>query len=130
VAALTGVAVNDVVVAPPEVKLDDKLEIVLEAPQACPRYVGQIIRGVNPAARTPVWMQERLRRAGIRSLGPLVDVTNYVMLELGQPMHAFDLATLEGGIRVRFAKPGETLELLNGDVVELDGDTLVIADAV
>jgi len=107
---------------------DDRIGIRLEASDACQRYVGRIIRGVNPAASTPLWMRERLRRVGIRSLGPVVDVTNYVMMELGQPMHAFDLATLEGDVRVRMASPGETLKLLNGDSVTLNPDTLVIAD--
>ncbi|HHO69748.1 MAG TPA: phenylalanine--tRNA ligase subunit beta [Gammaproteobacteria bacterium] len=109
--------------------LEDALPITVAAPQACPRYLGRVIRGIDPAARTPLWMQERLRRGGIRSLGPLVDVTNYVMLELGQPMHAFDLARLAGGIEVRHARPGETLTLLDESVIELDEDTLLIADA-
>ncbi|WP_207063775.1 phenylalanine--tRNA ligase subunit beta [Motiliproteus sp. SC1-56] len=108
--------------------IDDRFPIEIEAPEACPRYVGRVIRGINPAASTPVWMQERLRRGGIRSIDPVVDVTNYVMLELGQPMHAFDLAELEGGIRVRKAETGEKLVLLDGQEIELDSDTLVIAD--
>jgi phenylalanyl-tRNA synthetase beta chain len=97
-------------------------------PADCPRYVGRVIRGVDPAAETPLWMKERLRRAGVRSLGPLVDVTNYVMLELGQPMHAFDLNRLHGGIEVRRARPGDRLELLNGVVVKPDVETLLITD--
>ena len=108
--------------------LDDVFPVTLLDPTDCPRYVGRVIRGVYPAAETPWWMKERLRRASIRSLGPLVDVTNYVMLELGQPMHAFDLGRLAGGIEVRRARPGERLELLNGSVVEPDGETLLIAD--
>jgi phenylalanyl-tRNA synthetase beta chain len=108
--------------------LDLTFPVTLHDPMACPRYVGRVIRGVNPAAETPSWMKERLRRAGLRGLGPLVDVTNYVMLELGQPMHAFDLGRLTGGIEVRRARPGERLELLNGATVEPDGDTLLIAD--
>lgn len=108
--------------------LGDVFPVALLDPADCPRYVGRVIRGVDPAAETPLWMKERLRRAGIRSLGPLVDVTNYVMLELGQPMHAFDLNRLSGGIEVRRARPGEKLELLNGVVVEPDGETLLIAD--
>jgi len=116
--------------AVPEVAaaIDDRLDIRLEAPHACPRYLGRIIRGVDVKAASPMWLVERLRRAGIRSLGPVVDVTNYVMLELGQPMHAFDLATIDGGIVVRKARNGETLELLNGQTVTLRDDTLVIAD--
>lgn len=108
--------------------LEATFPVALLDPVGCPRYVGRVIRGVNPAAETPLWMKERLRRAGVRSLGPLVDVTNYVMLELGQPMHAFDLGRLSGGIEVRCARPGERLELLNGSVVELDHETLLIAD--
>ncbi len=108
--------------------LDADFPIVLETPEDCPRYVGRIIRGVDPTATTPLWIGERLRRAGVRSLGPLVDVTNYVMLELGQPMHAFDLDKLSGGIRVRRAETGETLTLLDGNQVTLDPETLLIAD--
>ncbi len=108
--------------------LDDVFPVALLDPADCPRYVGRVIRGVNPAAETPLWMKERLRRAGLRSLGPLVDVTNYVMLELGQPLHAFDLGRLTGGIEVRRARSGERLELLNGAVVEPDAETLLIAD--
>ncbi len=108
--------------------LDDVFPVALLDPADCPRYVGRVIRGVNPAAETPLWMKERLRRAGARSLGPLVDVTNYVMLELGQPMHAFDLGRLTDGIEVRRARPGDRLELLNGAIIEPDAETLLIAD--
>ncbi len=102
--------------------------IRVDAPQACPRYVGRIIRNVDMTAQAPLWMQERLRRSGIRSIDPVVDVTNYVMLELGQPMHAFDRAHVSGGIVVRMAKEGESLTLLDGQQVNLSPDTLVIAD--
>ena len=108
--------------------IDDILPISVAAQAECPRYLGRVIRGVNMAAETPLWMQERLRRSGNRSLGAVVDVTNYVLLELGQPMHAFDLAKLKGGVQVRLATAGEKLTLLNEDEVELDGETLVIAD--
>lgn len=108
--------------------IDDTLTISVTAPDACPRYLGRVFRGVNVAAETPLWMQERLRRSGVRSLGAVVDVTNYVLLELGQPMHAFDLAKLNGAIHVRLATTGEKLRLLNEEEVELDGETLVIAD--
>ncbi|MEX0386364.1 phenylalanine--tRNA ligase subunit beta [Spiribacter onubensis] len=104
------------------------LEVTLESPADCPRYCGRVVHGVDTQAPTPTWLAERLRRAGIRPLGIVVDITNYLMLELGQPMHAFDLATLVGGIRVRQARPGERLELLNGDTVSLGADTLVISD--
>jgi phenylalanyl-tRNA synthetase beta chain len=106
----------------------DTFAVDVEAPAACPRYLGRVIRGVDSTAGTPMWMQERLRRSGIRSLGPLVDVTNYVLLELGQPMHAFDLARLSGGIRVRYATQDERLTLLDEREISLDSDTLVIAD--
>lgn len=120
---VTEVAAGDVAAA-----VDDRPAIRVEAPDGCPRYLGRIVKGIDPTARSPIWLTERLRRAGIRSLGPVVDVTNYVMLELGQPMHAFDLAKLEGGIVVRYAKLGETLELLNGQTLTLQDDSLVIAD--
>ena len=108
--------------------IDDTFPVVLSDPEDCPRYVGRVIRGLDPAAETPLWMQERLRRSGLRSLGPLVDVTNYVMLELGQPLHAFDLHRLSGKIEVRRARPGDTLELLNGQHVEPEDDVLLITD--
>jgi phenylalanyl-tRNA synthetase beta chain len=107
----------------------ERLPVSLRAPAACARFAGRVIRGVDPSAVTPLWMRERLRRAGMRSLGPLVDVTNYVMLELGQPMHAYDLRQLDGRIEVRLARPGERLELLDGSLVALEPDMLVIADA-
>lgn len=125
--------VNQSVVSGPAVasvkaSIDETFPIIVDAPSDCPRYIGRVIRGVNVKAETPLWMQERLRRSGIRSLGPVVDVTNYVLLELGQPMHAFDLAKLTKGIIVRRAKSGEKLALLNEQEVELDTETLVIAD--
>lgn len=110
--------------------IDESFPITLEAPEGCPRYLGRVIRNIDPAAQTPIWMQERLRRSGLRSLGPLVDVTNYVMLELGQPMHAFDLRRLKGGIIVRWAREGEKITLLDGREIALDSETLVIADSV
>lgn len=108
--------------------IDERPSISVEEPGRCPRYVGRIIRGVDPSAPTPLWMKERLRRCGQRSLGPLVDVTNYILLEMGQPLHAFDLTRVQGGIRVRCAKPGERLATLDGDTRELQNDMLVIAD--
>ncbi len=97
-------------------------------PAVCPRYVGCVVRGINPRAVTPLWMQERLRRSGLRSISPVVDISNYVMLELGQPMHAFDLDRLSGGIQVRFARPGEKITLLDEQQLAMTADTLVIAD--
>jgi phenylalanyl-tRNA synthetase beta chain len=106
-----------------------RVPVQLMAPAACPRYLCRVVRNLDPRAATPLWMQERLRRSGLRSLGIVVDVTNYVLLELGQPMHAFDLESIRAPIEVRMARAGEALRLLNGDRVELRDDTLVIADA-
>ena len=106
----------------------EKFPVRLEAPAKCPRFAGRVIQGVNPAARTPLWMRERLRRAGLRPIRPVVDVTNYVMLELGQPLHAYDLRRLRAGITVRNASAGEKLLLLDGREIALDPSVLVIAD--
>lgn len=102
--------------------------VALAAPEACPRYCGRVIQGVNANAATPLWMQQRLERSGLRSISPLVDVTNYVLLEYGQPLHAFDDAHLHGGMTVRWAREGECLTLLNGQDVTLTPDMLVVAD--
>ncbi|WP_445398563.1 phenylalanine--tRNA ligase subunit beta [Zobellella sp. An-6] len=109
--------------------IDERVEIRLDAPAACPRYLGRVVKNIDVKAETPLWMQEKLRRCGIRSIDPVVDITNFVLLEWGQPMHAFDLARLDGGIVVRQAEPGEKLILLDGNEVSLNGDTLVIADS-
>jgi phenylalanyl-tRNA synthetase beta chain len=106
----------------------DRRAVRLEALAACPRYAGRIVRGVNARAQTPAWMARRLERSGLRTISALVDVTNFVMLETGQPLHAFDDRVLEGGIVVRFARAGERLRLLNGQDIELASDLLVIAD--
>ena len=106
----------------------DEPSIEVSAADACPRYLGRIVRNVNVKAETPLWMVEKLRRSGTRTIDPVVDITNYVLLELGQPMHAFDLNQVDGGIRVRMAEQGEKLTLLDGQEVELNADTLVIAD--
>ena len=129
VGVINRVPVTSVVVEPVPAQIDDRCEVRLSAPQACPRYVCRIIREIDPGARTPLWMQERLRRSGIRAISPVVDVTNYVMLELGQPMHGFDLALLDHHIEVRMAQPEERLALLDGREVPLRADTLGIADA-
>ncbi|MFP8966034.1 phenylalanine--tRNA ligase subunit beta [Pokkaliibacter sp. CJK22405] len=107
---------------------DATFPIRIEAPQACPRYLGRVMKGINLGVATPQWMQEKLRRSGVRSIDPVVDVTNYVLLELGQPMHAFDMAQLNGGVVVRMAKPEEKLVLLDGSEITLAEDELVIAD--
>ena len=108
--------------------IDDRFDVALEAPEACPRYLCRVVRDIDPGATTPDWMIEKLRRSGLRAISPVVDITNYVLLELGQPMHGFDLAKLEGGIRVRMAEQGEQLLLLDGGEAVLRADTLVIAD--
>jgi phenylalanyl-tRNA synthetase beta chain len=103
--------------------------VTLEAPAACPVFASRVIRGVKTGVSSPAWLRERLRRVGINSISPIVDVTNYVMMDLGQPMHAYDLARVEEGIRVRLAKPGERLTLLDDEEYVLDPEYLVIADA-
>ncbi|MCO8168049.1 phenylalanine--tRNA ligase subunit beta [Pseudomonas sp. 21LCFQ02] len=122
-APVTRVQVPAVAASHDEVRPVDVL-----APQACPRYLGRVIRNVDLSRPTPLWMVERLRRSDIRSIDAAVDITNYVMIELGQPLHAFDLAEINGGIRVRMAEEGEKLVLLDGQEVTLRADTLVIAD--
>ncbi len=128
VGVINRMPVSPVSADPVPAALADEFPVVLDAPADCPIYVGRVIRNIDPRAATPVWMQERLRRSGLRSVSPVVDVTNYVMLELGQPMHAFDLDTLTERIRVRRGRPGERLTLLDGTGVALDDDVLVIAD--
>ena len=128
VAVLNRCAVTAPVIAAVTLALAETFPLTVTAPAACPHYLGRVVRGLDHTAETPLWMRERLRRSGLRSLGPLVDVTNYVLLELGQPMHAFDLAALHGGINVRWAKPGESFTLLDGKNITLDAETLVIAD--
>lgn len=128
VSAIADVPIEPFKVAECAAQHDSTFAVELGEPAACANYVGRVICGIDFKQQSPLWLKEKLRRSGLRSLGPVVDVTNYVMLELGQPMHAFDLAQLSGGIRVRFAHAGESLVLLNGDTVELDSETLVIAD--
>ena len=108
--------------------IDDRLPVHVQAPTACPKFVGRVIRGINRAARSPLWMRERLRRAGVRPISAVVDVTNYVLLELGQPMHAYDLTKVHGSIDVRLAREGEEVALLDGRTIPLKPDVLVIAD--
>ncbi|WP_417882764.1 phenylalanine--tRNA ligase subunit beta [Vibrio rumoiensis] len=108
--------------------IDDTVSIEVKASAACPRYLGRVVKNVNVTAQTPLWMQEKLRRCGIRSIDPVVDITNFVLLEQGQPMHAFDLAKIDGGIVVRLAEQDEKLTLLDGTEAKLNADTLVVAD--
>lgn len=129
ISALTGAKFKPPVIKPTIARHAQKISVKLDAPQDCPRYVGRIIRDIQLAAQTPLWMKEKLRRSGLRSIHPVVDVTNYVMLELGQPMHAFDLDTLRGAIHVRHAGKNETLVLLDGHLIKPEAGTLLIADA-
>jgi phenylalanyl-tRNA synthetase beta chain len=136
--SLTGVAreVSAITGAPatlPEVPavvatIADQRAVVLDAPAACPLYLGRVLKGVDARAPTPEWMKRRLERSGIRAISALVDVTNYVMLELGQPLHAFDNTKLDGAMHARMAKPGEKLLLLNEQTIAVDADILMIAD--
>lgn len=128
VAALTEAALKTQEPCAVKPSIDASLKVVIEVPEDCPRYVGRVIKNLKPEAVTPMWMQERLRRSGIRCIHPIVDVTNYVMLELGQPMHAFDLGKINNKIIVRKAKPAETLVTLDAELLELSSDVMVIAD--
>ena len=128
VAAITGSPLKPVDTPAVHAASSDRIEIALEEKAACPRYCGRIVHGVDSRATAPRWMVQRLERSGLRSISAIVDVTNYVMLELGQPLHAFDYARIDGGIRVRFGGKGEKLTLLNGLEIALDTNLLVIAD--
>ncbi|MBN8740201.1 MAG: phenylalanine--tRNA ligase subunit beta [Lysobacterales bacterium 69-70] len=128
VAALFGAPLQDVSAAPVQIGSAAVRGVHLDAAADCPRYLGRVIEGITPAAASPLWLKERLRRAGLRPISAVVDVTAYVMLELGQPMHAFDNARLDGDIHARRATAGEKLALLDGSEVTLDDSFLVIAD--
>ncbi len=129
VAVLNDCALSEPVIEPVAAAIPDTFPVTVSHADGCPRYLGRVIRGVDVGRGTPPWLAEKLRRCGLRPIDPVVDVTNFVLLELGQPMHAFDLARLEGGIDVRLARPGETLVLLDGSDVPLRPDTLLITDA-
>lgn len=128
VAVLNNLPLNEpsVISVPPEI--DDILPVQIQNAAACPRYCGRIIRDINLGAQTPLWLSERLRRGGVRAVHPVVDIMNYVMMELGQPMHAFDLNQVQGEINVRFGRGKEQLKLLDGQDVVLSDNVLVIAD--
>ncbi|MCG8371612.1 MAG: phenylalanine--tRNA ligase subunit beta [Proteobacteria bacterium] len=128
VAALTGAELKDSAVGSIDATIDDVYPVELVEPAGCPRFAGRLVKGIDAAATSPLWMIERLRRAGLRGISPVVDVTNYVMLELGQPLHAYDAALLQGPIRPRLAKTGEKLTLLDEKEIELDDDTLIVTD--
>ena len=127
-AALTGARSTPVIVKPAKINSRLKTDVTVGAKSACACYTGRVIEGIDPQAVTPTWMKERLRRSELRSIHPVVDITNYVMLELGQPMHAFDLDCLKGGINARMARKNEALTLLDGKTISLDPADLVIAD--
>ncbi|MBX2858082.1 MAG: phenylalanine--tRNA ligase subunit beta [Cellvibrionaceae bacterium] len=129
-AALTRQGLRSPEIEPVAPQTDASLPIQLAAPAACPRYLGRVIKGVDISKPSPFWLREKLRRAGLRSIDAVVDVTNYVLIELGQPMHAFDLDKLKGQIGPRMAQAGEKITLLDGQELSLKPDTLVIADAV
>lgn len=126
VAALTGAKLQVCEFEPVQPTIDDRLPVKIEAPDLCGRFAGRIIRGVNAKAETPAWMKKMLERAGQRSISALVDISNFVMLELGRPTHVFDIQRLQGGLTVRWAREGEQLELLSGQVVDLQPDVGVI----
>jgi phenylalanyl-tRNA synthetase beta chain len=128
VAALTGSPLKPPDVAPVPASIDDTLPVEIPLPEGCPSFAGRLIRNIDPTARSPLWLVERLRRSGLRGISPVVDITNYVMLELGQPLHAYDAARVQGAIRPRLAKPGEKVTLLDEKDVVVNEDTLVIAD--
>jgi phenylalanyl-tRNA synthetase beta chain len=128
VAVLNRCEVTPVAIEAVKPQIDDSFPVSIEAGQDCPRYIGRVIRNVDLSKPSPLWMQEKLRRSGVRPIDAAVDVTNYVLLELGQPLHAFDLALLNEGIRVRHAAKGETLTLLDGQELKLNAGDLVIAD--
>ncbi len=131
VAALTGAALRLPDATPVLVSIDDRLSVEVQAPDLCGRFAGRVIRNVNARAATPKWMVSRLERAGQRSISALVDISNYIMLELGRPTHVFDLDRISGGLTVRWARQDETLELLNGQTVKLDSDVgIITADGV
>jgi phenylalanyl-tRNA synthetase beta chain len=128
VAALYNLPAKAPLVRPAVVSALPSREVIVDDAQGCPHYVGRVVTKLNPKARTPDWMRERLRRSGIRAIHPVVDITNYVLLELGQPMHGFDNARLSGPVRVRRAKAGEKLALLNEQTIELGTADLLITD--
>ena len=129
VAAITGAVTHFETVSPVAADLQQTKTVTVSEPAACPRYCGRLVSGINAQASTPGWMVKRLERSGLHSISAVVDITNYVLLQLGQPMHAFDAAKLSGDVSVRFAKENESLALLNDQTVQLKTDDLVIADA-
>ena len=121
VSAITGATLCTPKWTPVNIAIQDRLKVAVESTDLCGRFAGRVIRGVNPQAKTPDWIVQRLSRAGQRSISALVDLSNYVMLEMGQPTHVFDIDKLSGDLSIRWAKSGESLELLNGQTVTLQG---------
>lgn len=130
VALLKGVALRSVTVEPCTIDTNEQMTVTVECAKDCPNYLGQTLIDVDRSRPTPLFIRERLRRSGLRPLNLIVDITNYVLLELGQPLHAFDAEKISGGVRVRRARAGEDLILLNGESVSLEPEVLVIADEV
>jgi phenylalanyl-tRNA synthetase beta chain len=128
ISALTGSPLKLPDVASVAVSTEDTLPVEIPLPEGCPSFAGRLVRNIDPTARSPLWLVERLRRSGLRGISPVVDITNYVMLELGQPLHAYDAARVQGAIRPRLAKHGEKVTLLDEKDVVVNEDTLVIAD--
>src|SRR4029079_3388156 len=129
VAALTGAPLKPPQIAAVPKRNNETFPIKISSADGCGRFTARVVRNVDAAARTPEWIRRRLERSGQRSISALVDVTNYVMLELGRPLHVYYLDKLSGGIDVRFGRPGETVQLLNEQTVELQPDVLAITDA-
>ena len=128
ISAVNNIPMKEFKIANVLATISDTLSIQIDVPKAAPHYLGRVIKNININAATPLWMKEKLRRGGIRSVDAVVDITNYVLLELGHPMHAFDLDQIEKGIIVRYAHQDEEMTLLNGNEVKLNDNTLVIAD--
>ena len=128
VGVINSMSVNAVKIEKVQPSCQDTIDIHLNAGAACPRYLGRVINNTNPNATSPMWLQEKLRRSGLRSISPIVDITNFILIELGQPLHAFDRHKIQGGVQARLAKTGESLTLLDGKSVTLDSTTMVIAD--
>jgi len=128
VSAKTGCTLGNTEVTPVAATIEDIVPVEIPLPEGCPSFAGRLIRNIDPAAQSPLWLLERLRRAGLRGISPVVDITNYVMLELGQPLHAYDAELVQGPIRPRLAKKGEKVTLLDEKVIAANPDTLVIAD--
>lgn len=128
ISAMTGASLKTAEVPAVAATIEDVHDVKITLPEGCPSFAGRVIRNIDPSARSPGWMVERLRRAGLRDIHPVVDITNYVMLELGQPLHAYDLGLVQGPIQPRLARRGDKVTLLDEKEISVNKDTLVIAD--